>query len=159
MGMYSTPIQDVIDRLTYHTLAAQIPARMLDGTKLESVPRSSVEGLADLPGVRLLIPTVESEYFPGGRTGQEQGTIKMLLVIGVKRDDGANALATLLKQVETVLDALNIDATGQFSPSIKGTLKPFSWKIENTYPVDNSLNAQVSVSLEPRPVPLGQRRS
>lgn len=158
MGMFSGPIQDVINRLTYHTTTA-IPARMLDGFKFEAVPRAQVEGMTDLPGIRLLIPTIEAQYRPGGRTGQEEGTLTLHLVVGVKRDDGNNTLATLINHVEKVLDALNFNTTGALAPSIAGTMKPFSWKIENTYPVDISLNAQVSISLEPRPVILGQRRN
>jgi len=152
MGIYSTPVSDLIARLIYQTTSGQTPARLLDGWKFEAIPVASVEGLADLPAIRLYVPDISGTYRP---TRLETGSISVRLIISTKRDDG---LIALIEKVELVMDAISYDTAGLRSLALKGTLKPWSWNMGNNFVVDNSLNGQVSITLEPKVAEFGQRR-
>lgn len=152
MPIFSTPMADIIARLKFHTTLGQTPKRMLDGWKFEDVPLTDVEGLKDLPGVRIYVPDVGGDYRP---SRNESGTMKVRLVLATSRKLG---LVEHLKGVELVMDALNYsDASGQVK-WLAGSVKPWSWSTEDNFIVDTSINSQVSIVIEPKVVEIGKRR-
>lgn len=152
MPQFSTIVADIISRLTYHTVDAQVPARMLDGWKFEAVPVASVEGLKDLPALRLYLPDVKGDYRPARN---EQSEMEFRMIVATKREDG---LVAHFQAVEKVMDALNYTPAGVLTNAFAGTAKPWSWKTSDNNIVDSSLNSQITIIIEPKVVELGKRR-
>lgn len=155
MGNYSRPIQEVLDRLAYHT--ADLPGRMLRGLRYVPTPVVEVTGLTDLPCVALYVPKLRENYVVRRVSGQ----LSWSLIVAVRRQsEQSNAVVTLMEWIEKVLDAIETRADGseQVNTNIGGTTKPFEAAQVNAFALDLSINAEITLSIEPRPCARGSRR-
>lgn len=149
MGNYSAPIKEVIDRLTFHTGSGQL----LAGLKFRSVPQAQVDGRDDLPNLTLMAPRITEGY----RVDNIVGRITVELGLSVER---ANGMEVLMQWVEKVLDALEMTGSDPtiYNPNLK-SMKPFEASVPNTFALDLSLNAHITITIEPKPRHRGNRRA
>ncbi len=162
MGQFSTPIAALIARLDYHTLAGQDPARLLDGFKWESTPVESVQGLSDLPAVRIYCPEASGTYRP---TTLQEGAVNVTLNVLTVRTEG---IVAHMEALEKVMDALAIDhesngtrhqVAGQTRHTLAGLIKPLSWSVAAATSIETSLQSIVTLNLTTRPSELGSTRN
>lgn len=154
MGRYSTVIADVLARLAYQTVADQSPPRILAGFKYEPIPRVHLEGWTDLPGIAVFIPSAAGQFRPARLT---QGTIKIMIAVAVKKDDGMTAL---FEAMEKVIDALQTKPDGTDAAAVlNGTMKHFDWSMSENFVVDLSITGQITINAEPRPGDLARNRN
>jgi hypothetical protein len=145
MGKYSTPLADFVARLNWHTVEGETPARLLAGVKWEItdgkvVPTADVQGLKDLPGLRLYLPQLRESFRPARNL---DGTITLNLLIATAREAG---IVSWIQTVEKVMDALQYRAADPLATgALAGTLRHFDWSMTDNFIVGNSLNAQVSI--------------
>lgn len=151
MGRYSTPIQDLIDRLTYHATTGQTPARMLDGLKIVAIPEKDVEGSADLPNVRLFVPDFH-EHFSGGRN--VDGHILLKLHIATQREKG---LPESMSWTEKIMNALQISTTTGQRTALAGTARHFDVEAKDGHATDRALNVYLMITLQPFKHEVGSR--
>jgi len=155
MGNLSRPLAEMIARLEYHATSAQVPARLLDGLKFYPAGIQRTEGQDDFPYCEFKGMTGGESYRGAGRVGLAQPSLILLFEIANKRGDGHPALMTW---VEKVLDAIETDITGAVKPSLNGTRRPFDVAITQNFTLDASLNAVITVTVEPKIVERGKRR-
>ena len=152
MGRYSTPIQGIIDRLKFHATTGQTPVRRLDGLKVLDIPEVDVEGDKDFPSVRLFVPDFVERFAPARNV---DGTIQVKLLIATSR---AKGIPELMSWIEKILDALQRDQTDQRS-AIPGLARHFDCDVKDAYPKDRSLNAPLTLLLQPAKHEIGSRAS
>lgn len=155
MGKYTRPTQELIDRMVYHTAKAQSPARRLEGLTFVPFGQQRTEAQDTLPYCEFKGPVIVETLRAGARRGLTQGSMTFGFEIAVQRTKGH---PELMAQVEKVMDALETDTFGNVNPSLNGTLKPFSMSITSNFALDLTLNAVISLTVEPLPSERGQRR-
>lgn len=148
MGRYSTPIKALISRLEFHATAGG--GGLLDGVQIVEAPIKEVEGKADVPSIRIMIPDM-MEHFAPART--VDGTITVKIFVSTDRDDGIAASSDLL---DHVLDALQTDANGNIT-AIPGTARHFDCKVEEGHSTDVSIVVPLSIFLKPFRHEVGKR--
>ena len=151
MGLYTKIAQELIDRMKFHTGAGQI----LAGMKFYEFPEVNVEGLKDFPNAMLFLPSIAENYRPNiiGET-----TMRFNLSVSVERTKG---IPELMGWVEKVLDAIETQpvTNGRVDTNLKGTTSPFSVQIANSFALDLSLTAQITITVSPKPMNRGSRRT
>lgn len=150
MGRYSTPIQDLIDRLTYHTATGQTPARMLAGMKIVQVPTVEVEGTTDLPSARIYVPDF-IEFFAPARN--IDGAVQVKVIIA---SDRAQGIPAALAWVEKFLDAVQTNTSGDVS-ALSGTARHFDVNVKDSMPTDRSLDVPLMLTLHLKKNEVGHR--
>lgn len=151
MGCYTRPLQEILDRLEYHSAVA---GRILWGARYVPLPVVEVTGLTDLPCVALYVPRIRETY----QVRRIQSSLSWSLMVAVRRED---SVIVLMEWVEKVLDAIErkADTTALVDTNIGGTTKPFEASVVNAFALDLSLNAEITLTIEPRPCLRGSRRS
>lgn len=157
MGDYSRPLIEIAARMTYHTLAGQSPARMLQGMKWFAYPQMRTEGQNDFPYVQMSTVTGGEVYRAGARPGLVQPSLVVTLEVANKRDAN-NGHPELMAIVEKVMDALETDTTGAVNPNLGGTRRPFDMQITSNTALDASLTTVLTITIEPRIIERGDRR-
>lgn len=155
MGNLSEIIQAVEARLTHH--AAQ-DGRLLSGWKLHFNPEPDVDGARDLPSVRLFLPTHTEGTRP---VTIADGKLTVRLYVGTRRSAGT---VEHVQGIEKVLDALETPtgAVGGTAAALETALeraiaRGLDIKMTDSFLGDISYNAQIEVTLTPRPVARGGR--
>ena len=155
-GKYSTPMADFIARLKYHAA----PGKILAGWHWDitakgglSIPTMSIRGIRDLPHLRLYLPHINESFRPARHT---DGFLTFHLLVSTQR---TKDVVEFLRGIEKVIDALQLTATDPPVPkALAGTVQHFDWKAEDHFILENSLNAQVSITAHPRVGEVGNRR-
>lgn len=149
-GIYSKPVELLVARLQGHAATGKI----LEGFKFAPLPVEDAGGKQDLPSVRLWIPSVSEGYRPQFVWGAR---LQFNLTVATAREGG---IVGLMEAVEKVMDAAETDpTTNAVDPGLSGTLMtPFSMAVQNVFALDLSLNAELTLQLEPRPRDRGRRR-
>ena len=151
MSVYGNPIRVLIDRLTYHTAPGEID-RLLSGWKFYAIPGTRVDGATDFPAVQFLLPDVSE-----GKVGRLiNGALQIKLGVSTRRSDGIPAL---LDAAALVLNAVETDhQTGRTNAGLNGTLAcPPNATVGNCFSNDLSLNAEITLSMQPGSFERGQR--
>jgi len=152
MGNYSAPIEKLVTRLNFHTGTGQI----LDGWKFEAVPVQATDGLKDLPGIRLYIPTASEAE----RGAFVIPSLTVNILLSTKRTTTPNALTEHLKALEKLLDAIDTDENGKVDAGLGGSLRSrLTARTGAQYMLDVSVNTELTLNLEPRAAARGSRRS
>jgi hypothetical protein len=159
MGKYSTPLADLLARIEWH--AANIDGRILRGWHWDisskgglAIPVASVRGLADLPGLRIYLPEISETFRPARHT---DGTITFGLLVATQRTKGVVEFA---RGIEKVIDALQLTPTDPpVQKALAGTMRHFDWKAGDHFILENSLNAQVTISAHPAVGDVGNHRN
>lgn len=151
MGLYSKIAKEIIDRLKFHTGAGQ----MLAGMKFREYPEVNVEGLTDFPNAMMFLPSVSESYHTNIIA---DGSIRFNVSVSVARTEG---VPKLMEWVEKVLDALETKPVdgGAVDTNLNGTTQPFNAQIANSFALDLSLTAQVTITVSPKPMNRGKRRT
>ncbi len=150
MGRYSAVVTALIDRVQSHLA----PGKLLDGYKWEEVPTKEVEGIKDLPVIRLFLPDLKEVPHTSDIVDGEM-TFKM--TVSTKKSEGIPAF---LLKVETVMDALELDVNLNVNMRLNGTLKkPMNISLQDSYATEISLTAQLLISCLPQFVTRGERRN
>ena len=149
MGNLSKVVAAIESRLTFHAQAGGI----LDGVGMAFEPVAAIEGEADLPKVRMLVPDI-------GETPKTallaEPSMTLTLAVSTRRADG---IAAHLAAVEAVLDALEVNDDGRQDTSLAGTLPvPFTVRTGGNNVLDLSITTDLSLNLKPRPAVRGNRR-
>lgn len=154
MGNLTRPIQEVIDRLQYQAGLAD-PERILHGAIIRDIPIVTIESLKDFPSVSVFIPSIRETYRPKDLA---LPSISIPIVVSTEREKG---LLHLYEWVERVIDALEVkrDGSGHVDPNLVATSKPFAVSVGNNFALELSLNAQLTITIDPRPVLRGTRRT
>lgn len=145
-GEISAPITEAIARLQYHAEAAD-PVRMLDGWRIISQPIREVEGQKDFPFVLVQVPNLTGDFRP---TRHEDYSLQLILGVSVSKEEGVDGL---FERVAKVLNALETTRDGRFNidPGLSNSImKPFSWTASQNFALDLSLNANITVTMQPR---------
>lgn len=158
MGKYSTPVQDFVQRLSFHAAPAT-PPRLLTGYRWElenglAVPTESTAGYSDMPAIRLYLPSIRDTFRPARFV---DGTLEIKLHIAAARQEG---IVNWIKRVETVMDALQYKPQAQReTAALAGTLRHFDWSMTDNFIAGNSLIAQIIVTAHPAARSVGGRRT
>lgn len=147
MGLYSSIIQAVIDRMTYHCK----PGRLLAGVKFVAEPESDIEGADDYPVVRMFVPELTEERHPTFGV-DVSGSVNLL--VSNRRTAGIVAHAKLL---ELVLDCLEIgtDGTTTLDTTFGRKLdQPPLLTVKDVFAGQNAIHGQIWLSFT---VPLSVR--
>lgn len=158
MGDYSRPLIELASRMVYHTTAGQSPARILEGAKWYPYPQQRTEGQDDFPYVQMSSVTGGEVYRAGSRPGLVQPSLIVTIEVSNKRDSN-NGHPELMAWVEKVLDAMETDTTGVVRPSLDGTMRPFDMQITQDIALDASLTKVITVTIVPKVVERGNRRT
>lgn len=155
-----TPGGAAIDLSTAgENLFIHVPGRILDGLTFYDKPTVKVDGLTDFPFAMLALPGVNELLRVGARGGYIGGGT-MALNIGVRtaRELGIPAWAVW---VEKVMDAIETarDGSGRIDTNLGDTSRPFTATLANSFVLDLSLTAQLTVTVQPEPMHRGARRT
>jgi hypothetical protein len=160
MGNYAKPIKEVLDRLTYHCQEGQ----MLAGMVYYEKPEVKIDGLKDFPYVMVMIPTLKEaslgSSLAAGLKTIADAMLTVPLVVGVARDK-KNSLVTLYEWCERVLDAIETrpDGSGTVDLNLTTTGSIKSATVDRNFALDLSLNAGITITVEPRKFYRGSRRT
>lgn len=149
MGVYADIISEISTRLNYHVGSG----KMLDGYSYTAVPIVTVDGIDDLPAIRLFVPNLSETYKP-----KNQGNSSMTanILVSIKREDGVPAVLTA---IEKVMDAIETNTSDVIDPGLAGNLlQPLNMQIRNTQTLQNSVNAELSIEVTPKVFGRGNRR-
>lgn len=151
MGHYTKITQEIIDRLNFHTGTGE----MLAGLKFREAPEVNIEGLTDFPNAVFFLPSL-SESYHVNIIGD--GNLRFNISLSVARKEG---IPKLMEWVEKLLDALETkkDGSGLVDTNLNGSTKPFNAEIANSFALDVSLTAQITITVSPKPMNRGQRRN
>jgi hypothetical protein len=154
MGKYVELVQTVIDRITFHA----VPGGILEGFKAFYGPTEDVEGISDLPSVRLFIPT-PSEAWSGTK-----GTFGLVVNVMVataraqRVQDGTDVLEHTAA-LEKVMDAIETNVDGNVEFTFSGKLvKPIELSLHGQSANPISIMSEVSIAMERIPFARGTRR-
>jgi hypothetical protein len=86
-----------------------------------------------------------------------EGTMNLRLTVSVARTEG---LPGLVDWFEKIVDALETSADGsdEMDPNLGGTTKPFTASLANSFALDISLVAHITILVAPKPITRGRRR-
>lgn len=156
-GKYSTPLADFVTRLKWHAA----PGRILAGWKWDitakgglTIPTMSIRGIRDLPHLRLYLPDITGSFRPSRHT---DGQITFNLLVSTQR---TKDVVEFVRGIEKVIDALQLTATDPpVAKALAGSLKHFEWKATDHFILEQSCNAQVSITVHPRVGDVGNNRN
>ena len=152
MAMFTKPITNLIARLNFHVGVG----RILAGFKFEAVPHPSTDGMKDLPGIRLYIPSMTEAYRGSNFVVP---SMKVNILLATKRTGNPNAIAAHCTALEKLLDALDLSESGEVDPGLVGALRtPMTAATGEQYMLDLSVNTELTLNLEPRASARGSRR-
>lgn len=149
MGALSKPVGDLFTRLGAHA----VPAGILAGFRIESVSRTSADGVDDLPRVTGVGIRADDET-----RSLQAGFAKLSVRLSVssKKEPG---LAAHLADLERVMDAVETNASGEWDATLEsGTIKGVSFSGDETETTGVSISTLVTVTVETVPFNRGNRR-
>lgn len=154
MSDIATPIETLIARLQYQ--AADVDGRLLRGTTIHPAPLADVKGATDFPYVMVMIPDYSEQNHARALINP---VLTLRLVVSVAATPAETGLTRLLRQTAAVLNSLErtIDGNDRVDPNLNDTTKPFSASTGDNFALDLSLNAQLTITIEPRPFQRGRR--
>jgi hypothetical protein len=151
MGLYSKIAKEIIDRVKYHAGAGQ----MLAGLTFREYPEINIEGLKDFPNAMMFLPSVSESYHANIIA---DGNLRFNIAVSTLRSEG---IPKLMEWVEKLLDAIETrrDGSGKVDTNLNGTTQPFTAQIANSFALDLSLTAQITITVSPKPMNRGTRRT
>ena len=154
MGKYTELVQTVIDRLTFHAA----PGGILEGFKAFYGPTEDVEGVKDLPSVRLFIPTPSEQW--AGTRGTFSLTANVLVTTArAQRSKDGQDILDHAAALEKVMDAIETDVDGNVEFVFAGKLvKPIELRMHSQSANPIAIMSEVSVNMERIPFARGTRR-
>lgn len=154
MSDVATPIEKILERLNYQ--AEDVDGRLLRGVIIHPAPVADVKGLTDFPYVMVMIPDYSEQNHPAALINP---VLVVRMVVTVAANPAATALARLLRQVNAVLNSLERTVDGQnlVDPNLNETTKPLVASSGDNFALDLSLNAQLTITIEPKPFHRGRR--
>jgi hypothetical protein len=146
-----TPLEEIVARLRYQAVAGA--GRLLDGWKVHPVPVADVKGLTDFPYVMLFIPDYAETVHVSNLINPR---LTVRLFVARKAKDGIPAL---MRSVAAVLNAIERTRDGQdrVDPNLNETTRPIAVSTGENFALDLSLNAQLTITIEPKPFRRGRR--
>ena len=150
MGIYKSPIDEIVARMAYHTGAGQL----LAAYQWHPLPQTGADGVDDYPSIRLLIPDL-SESYRASRHGNSSMNVR--LGVAVAKEDGIPAL---MAAIEAVIDCVEINTSDEVDAGLSGTtMKPVAFRVSTPFATETSLSAPIVIDVTPRPFNRGNRRS
>src|SRR5688572_12919289 len=102
-GRYSSVINKLIERIQSHIATDEL----LEGFKFEPTPIEDPEGQSDFPGIRLWMPDL-AEVHHGPHF--VDGAMTLKLSVSTSK---AGGMVDFMESLELVLDALELNASGE----------------------------------------------
>ena len=152
MSAYASVVAEILFRLNYHSASNEI----LAGMKVFGYPVASVEGMNDLPQVRIGMPEVQEQF----RVRLPRlHRMEVRLLVSTRREGG---VAAHLVWVEKVLDAIEkkSEIGTAIDPLLNNMLrKPLDVRSSGSFAEDLTLNQALTLTVAPKTiVQSGKRR-